>query len=302
MVDYHLLEVEVFIESNWRNKPLFTGKLVKSLLIDADPGLKQFFEKTSGSAPKLLHISPLYQDIGGRIRCIYSQVKRVNVSSEQRWVAIPLQISGKYRFYLGLADHGGLDFDKVFNAIMNMPGRHIFSNHVFHVEVVSARIIDVSRRVQSIAHDFTSSSSRLRVVFGSPTLLRDPFRAAKHKSLIPTPVNVFSTSIFIYLYLGGRLTRRSYYNLLISMHRIFNEAHTIHDTVRKVWMLYEHGKNPIPAITGYVNYHLNKEYYEMYKTRLDLSVLIEEVLKIMATLGTGTSRATGFGHVFLETR
>jgi len=54
----YLLEVEVLIRSGWR-APLFTGKLVKSILIDANPRLKEAFEKSSGSEPKLIHITPL---------------------------------------------------------------------------------------------------------------------------------------------------------------------------------------------------------------------------------------------------
>ncbi|MEM4004774.1 MAG: hypothetical protein QXM43_03965, partial [Desulfurococcaceae archaeon] len=66
----HLIKAVVKVSSDW-NAPLFTGKLVKSLLIDVDPNLKEVFKKIQGVEPKLIHITPLYESSKGKIRCIY---------------------------------------------------------------------------------------------------------------------------------------------------------------------------------------------------------------------------------------
>jgi len=306
MISYHLFEVEIFIDSDW-NAPLFTGKLVKSLLIDSNPNMKQIFEKSSGIEPKLIHISPLYEVNNGKIRCIYSQVKHKPIKGDgKRSKASPIQLKGKYKFYVGFVESRGLDFNTIFNTIMNLSGKHIFSNHVFNVEVLGTRTIDVDRYAQNIVWSLIGDShsksgeTRLRIIFSSPTLLRDPFRSAKHKSLVATPINIFSTPIYIYLHLVNRLRQKELYSLAILMHRLFNEAHTIHDTVKKVWIFYESNKNQIPAIIGYVNLHLNHDYYKKYSKKYQLEDFLTEIFKIMITLGTGTSRATGFGHIILE--
>jgi len=302
VIGYHLFEVEVFIDSDW-NAPLFTGKLVKSLLIDANPDLKPVFKKTSGPEPKLIHITPLYEANNDRIRCIYSQARREPAKGNGKKPKVnPVQLKGRYRFYIGFVESGRLGFDAVFNAVMNLSGSHIFSNKVFNVEVLAIKSVDVEKHVRDIVHALTggNSKAKLRVVFASPTQLRDPFRLSKYKSFAPISISIFSTPVYIYLYLARRLRQEEFYNTVIMMHRVLNEAHTVNDTVRKVWVLYESGKNPIPALIGYVNLHVNHDYYKRYSKRYQIEDFLTEIFKIMATLGTGTSRATGFGHVIIE--
>jgi len=300
MVDCYLLEVEVYIRSTW-HYPLFTGKLVKSILIDAEPRLKPVFERAAGPEPKLIHITPLYEANGGKVRCVYSKARRVGA----KWRVEPVRVAGRYRFYVGMVESWGYSFDLVYNAVLNSSGRHVFSNHLFEVEVISGRTVDVESlaltTVRALVRGDQDSgeSAKLRVVFASPTLLRDPFRRAKYKSLIPTPVNIFSTPLYTYLYLTGSLNQKNLYTLAILIHRLLSEAHTVHDTVRKTWVYYEPRKI-IPTLTGYVNLHLNQDYYEWYSKKYDLEELLTESLKITQTLGTGTSRAAGFGHITLE--
>jgi len=315
VIEGYLFEVEAFIRSGW-NAPLFTGKLVKSLLIDANPRLKPLFQKISGAEPKLIHITPLYRNDNGKITCVYSRVVKSNQSrrterkEEKEKINVgKVRVNGRYKFYIGFIEAEGIGwFDSIYNTVLNVSGRHVFSNHLFEVDLVSLKTIDVNQYATSFIQDILKQGEKtegkarrkIKIVFSSPTLLRDPFRSAKHKSLIPTPTCVFSTPIYTYLYLTGRLTLRNFYNLTVFTHRVFNEAHTIYDTTRRVWVLYEQGKNPIPAIAGYVNYHLNQTYYEKYKARFDITTFLEEIFKIMTALGTGTSRATGFGHILLR--
>jgi len=84
------------------------------------------------------------------------------------------------------------------------------------------------------------------------------------------------------------------------VHRLFSEAHTIYDTVRKVWVLYDPDKTPIPAIVGYVNLYINREYYGKYSKVYKLDDFLIDIFKITISLGVGTSRATEFGHTILK--
>lgn len=299
----YLLSVSVDIKSNWSGV-LFTGKLVKSLLIDAEPRLKKFFEKTYGNAPKLIHVTPLYMYIRSNkvdkrrkvINCVYSYVR----DSDGR--AVRIKVCGKYTFYVGFVESEAMEsprFNEVYNALLNLSGRHRFKNQDFSVELVSAEVVDVHGNVKNVVKDFVETG-KIRVVFASPTLLRDPLRSGKHKSFTPTPMNIFSTPVYINLYLTGRFRQKYILRILTILHRVLNEPYSIYRTVKLRWVKYEEDKNPIPTLVGYVNLYINKTYYDEYSKRVDVSTLLEELLLTITSLGTGTSRATGFGHILIS--
>lgn len=211
-----------------------------------------------------------------------------------------VKAGGRYSFYVGFAETEVVDspsFDAVYNALLNTTGRHKFGDLVLDVELVSLESIDVLQQGRETVTGL-KSTGKIRVVFASPTLLRDPFRAGKHKSLIPTPLNIFSTPLYVNLYLSGELSQRVYLTRLIILHRLLNEPHSVHKTTRVVKIRYDASKNPIPTLIGYVNLYLNSSYYDHYTRRnINVDAMLEETLATMLALGTGTSRATGFGHV-----
>ncbi|MEM3964275.1 MAG: CRISPR system precrRNA processing endoribonuclease RAMP protein Cas6 [Thermofilaceae archaeon] len=275
-------------------KNCFTGKLVKSMLIGGNLKLESFFEKASGGSPKLIHITPLYiekvENGNSRTKCIHS-LRYVNGSS-------------RYSFYVGFIETATAvspTFDDVYDAIINLSGRRRFGANVFDVELISAESVDVVREAKKAVSDLTRFG-KIRVVFASPTLLRDPFRIGKHKSLTPTPMNVFSTPVYVNLYLTGKLKQKHLIRTLIILHRLLNEPYSIHKTIKVIRLKYEKDKNPIPALIGYINLYLNKHYLDLYTTTgIDTEALLEETFATALTLGIGTSRATGFGHTKITT-
>jgi len=297
----HLIEVGVEIRSDWK-KPLFTGKLVKSILIDTEPSLKKFFEKKNGEAPKLVHITPLYKINGDKIECVYSRV----ISNKNGVPVVnPVRINGLYRFYIGFLDgdlEGSLSHDMIFKTLINISGKIIFKNHMFKVELISVREIDVERISKEAVRNLLKNSM-IKMIFSSPTLLKDPFREGKHKSLIPTPMNVFSVPASIYLYAYGKYSKKNLLQMLKILHRVINETHSLigdgtnRGTIEKIFVQYEEKKNPIPSIIGYANYRINQRHLEQYQKKIEIEKLLEDITKIILTLGTGTSRATGFGHI-----
>ncbi|MEM1606480.1 MAG: hypothetical protein QXW41_09570 [Fervidicoccaceae archaeon] len=68
-------------------------------------------------------------------------------------------------------------------------------------------------------------TGKIRVVFASPTLLRDPFRAGKYKSLTPSPMNIFSTPVYVNLYAEGRLRWGLLVKTLLVIHRLLSEPY-----------------------------------------------------------------------------
>ena len=62
----HLFRVKVFVEG-FRGV-LFTGKFVKTLLINKLPEYTDLFKPVKGNVPKLIHVSPLYRVRGGRVK------------------------------------------------------------------------------------------------------------------------------------------------------------------------------------------------------------------------------------------
>jgi len=272
----------------------FTGKLVKSLLIDSNPRLKPFFEKTSGSTPKLIHVTPLYVERfeSGKlcVKCVHSFRDKAGF--------------GKFSFYVGFVEADAMTspaLDDVYTALLNLSGRHRFTARVFDVELVSAESVDVDKEANG-AVEALMRSGKIRVVFSSPTLLRDPFRVGKYKSLTPTPLNIFSTPVYVNLCIMGRLKWRSFIKTLIVIHRLLGEPYSIHRTTKVIRIKYEKSKKPIPALIGYVNLYLNKHYQDHYTAKgIDTKTLLKETFATTLTLGTGTSRATGFGHTTITT-
>jgi len=297
----YLLGVDVYLDTTI-NDILFTGKLVKSLLIDANPQLKEVFAKVRGIQPKLIHITPLYEISNGKIKCLYSYAI---VDMKNRIVKKYKTIlrSGVYRFYIGFIEddvNGAVNFDAIYNTLLNISGLHRFRRHNVKIDLVSIDIINIYTHIRNLVKELLRSKGKLRIIFSSPTLLRDPLRMNKQKSLIPTPMNIFSTPVYITSYLLGELKRKTIIETLVLLHRLLNEPYSIYNTVSIKWVIYDKSKQPIPTITGYVNLHLNETYYESYSKKLNIEELLEKIFTITSTLGTGTSRAAGFGHTILQ--
>lgn len=297
----YLLSVDVYLDTHI-NDVLFTGKLVKSLLIDANPKLREVFAKTYGTPPKLIHITPLYQNSNGRVKCLYSYaIDSADKSGREKVTRVTIS-SSVYRFYVGFVESAtpnSFSFDELYDTLLNISGTHTFCNYVVKAELVSVEVTDARSHSRDAVRELVKSSGRMRLVFSSPTLLRDPLRSIKFKSLVPTPMNIFSTPVYILHYLVGKLTTKSLTKALIMVHRLLSEPHSYLETVKRKWIVYEKGKNPIPALIGYVNLHLNKHYYEHYSKTYNVEGMLEKLLTLLLTLGTGTSRASGFGHVEL---
>jgi hypothetical protein len=277
---------------------VYTGKLSKTLVITAVPELAPHFQPSSGSPPKLVHVSPLYRESGGRVEAVYTRLscKGGQLARCDDGVPRPVFLEGLYTFYLGLST-SLLDPGRVLSGLASLDGYLEFMKQKVRVSVRQVEYID-PHSLASRLLDEAASRGGLKVVFSSPTQLRDPFRRGRHKSFLPSPLNVFSTPAYIYVYQRWGFKRGRFLKLLRVLDRVFNETYTALKTVRLTWFVYE--KRPEPGLIGYAKYAVNDYYYEEYSKRLGLREAIEGVLAAAVALGTGTGRAAGLGHVFLE--
>ena len=275
---------------------LFTGKLVKTIIIRVLPELGGFFQPSRSGYPKLIHVSPLYTRVGGRIRCVYSSIDCRGDTARCGGRPSQVVLNGDYWFYIGFSEKL-LSHEKFLEAVMGLDDCFVFMDQrvcavLSELEYINMReaILDTARRVLG--------SGKLKIVFSSPTMLRDPFKRTKHKSLIPTVFNIFSTPLYLMLHNTGSYSLRKYRRQLLILHKIFNEPYTTLKTVKLKWIVYKH--RPEPTITGYMNLFINQDYLQYYGRYIDMEKYLGEILTYMAALGVGVGRATGFGHVTVE--
>lgn len=280
---------------------LYTGKLVKTIFINACPATKRLFEPLMGSAPKLLHLSPLYRvREDGKVECLYSYA----LCRDMRKPIIrchgpprPVSLDGGYFFYFGF--HSSLmDPFEFVNAIANHSSCFEFMNQRVCVDVREVEIYDPIE----ISRDIVSSVLKhggLKVVFSSPTMLRDPLRTGgKFKTFLPTPDNVFASPLYVALYAQGKLTLGRFRKELLRVRRLFNETYSVLSSVKIRWIYYS--SRPEPALVGFVNYRLNNDYLEFLKQKVNPDEWLIDIISHAITLGVGAGRATGFGHVFIK--
>jgi len=283
----------------------YTGKLVKSLLISGHPPLEKVFARGAGFPPKPIHVSPLYTDTEKGVRAVYS-----------RWVAKDLMVRGPasaadvrpvrltaermYFFYVGTSAEL---LGKVLAALAEV-SRFTFG----HVEVEVSRLsyevsyVNVEREAEE-TRKAIESTGQLKVVFESPTLLRDPLAlyGSRFKLLIPLPEAVLATPLMMYLLDTGRYRRSLLIKLAIYIRSALSIPYSAMGTTRVVWYVYN-GKL-LPAMIGYAKYHVNPDAVArssaklLSKYSLDLLDCIAKAVALSKVYGAGGGRASGFGHI-----
>lgn len=289
--------LRVFVEIDSFKGILFTGKLVKSILIRACPWLEESFKPSKGPVPKLLHVSPLFRVTGNRgIECVYSyaRCKQRGYFVKCDGPPIPVVLGGNYYFYFGFHEFS-TSSSKVLDALLSYRDCFEFMGQRVCIGVEGLDVynphsvsLDLARRVLE--------TGGLKVKFSSPTMLRDPLKPrGKHKTLLPSVFNVFATPVYAWLYASGRYTKGCLRRELLRLHRLLGETYSVLGGVRVKWIYYS--SKPEPALIGYVNYRVNQDYLEYLKSRMNVEEWLSEVFAYTLTLGVGAGRATGFGHV-----
>lgn len=286
----------------------YTGKLVKSLLLSGCPHLEEVFAKASGFPPKPIHISPLYTYTEKGVRAVYSRwvpkgyiVKEVVSTAQVKPVVIE---SGRtYFFYIGTS--AGL-LEKVLLALAEAV-RFTFGYLEVAIDDLKYEVdyLDVIREADVIRKAL-ENSKRLKVIFESPTLLRDPLALYKDKFrvLIPLPEAVLATPSLMCLLDLGRYRRTLLLKLALFIRSSFNMPYSTMGTTRIVWYVYD--SKLLPAMIGYTRYYLNIDVISKVSTKvqskynLDFLDIVSKAIALSKVYGLGSGRATGFGHTSWE--
>lgn len=282
MAVYRLVKVRLRYEGEKLRYRDYTAKIVKSILIEANPALKPAFEDNK-DAVKQIHITPLFaMGRDGREKCLYSRVRGSKVYN------VVLSRDTHFYFYIGFNAH--LYERDVFKALMSLPveipvrERRVAFN-IGGYELVRSLDLSNYRNVRKNVQNWTCAKS-IKVVFKTPTLIRDPYTAGRRRFL---PLAGWLFSINALDLFGGRTARR----IIKGLNYLLRESYTALETVRITHYIYE-GK-PKPALIGYIKYFLDTMRLTPSKAiALEKLPLIMEHAQI---LGAGTGRAAGFGHI-----
>jgi len=281
---YSLHKIKIRVKNPFITRD-FTGKFVKSLLIEANPALKDVFENPSYPTPKPIRISPL---LLGEEK--FPRVAVYPKTFDQKKGVSPLEIKGDYYFLIGINSDLDREYFSLFElfhvAIANLfAGINIkYGNFDVFVKAIGYKQLDVQ---------FPKNFKILKIKFISPSLFKDPFsRIARvkdgtFKRFMPIPPYIFSLNVY-------ELMREKYSRSIIRLGYAFYESYNNLETVKRIFYSYD-GKL-LPGVVGYA------KFFKREKMREEV---LEDFMRILIhaqIMGIGTGRANGFGYTIIETK
>ncbi len=268
----------VITPSDYSPLPAFTGKFVKSLLIEANPKIKTIFE--SRIQPKPISISTLYRIVNGK-RIYLWKIAGKNT----RFQAKP---GVRYYFEIGFSE----DVLTIVNdTILNIDGVKLLDAKWYLVEV-EFEIHKLPVKEEGFLNKYSIEGKKsVKIEFRTPALLLDPYKKTRVKRFLPLPGIVFSYNIGELLRLGRG---KEYFGSIILVNSILNETYHILNTVKPILYVYE-GKE-LPGLTGFAKYMIDHELVKATDSKL----FLENILLHASIMGVGTSRANGFGNVTIK--
>jgi len=256
----------------------FTGKFVKTLLINANPNLERIFEDKRTPSPKPLRITPLLED--GTEEPVYPKVvirRFGEAAGKPKSSPNPIAVNGLYHVYVGY--ESGLE-PEVDLAVTKLMG----GVELEYGSQVRVRLVEYEKVEQRVPREFSS----VKVYFITPAVFVDPFvklsklDGDRAKRFVPYPPLIFSVNVY-------DVFRKTYGRNIIRLSYALVESHTVLNTVTKVWYYYD-GKW-LPGVIGYAKFFLRKGIPERAKEA------VRKVLENAMEMGVGSGRAAGFGFV-----
>jgi len=297
----------------------YTAKLVKSLLISGNPNLKDVFARRESLPPKPIHITPLYtysidrsseEKRERKVEAVYSRIVPRGSSARPPTVdeIRPVRIEAGRRYFFYVGTNIAL-LNEVLLGLSNIDG-FVFGRERVFVDQLSyeIRYVDVERNSEEILETLkTAREKRMRVVFNSPTLLKDPLvvmRRRKRKLLLPLPEAILSTPLLMVLIDKGMVRKSIFMRCMIYVKSILDIPYTALKTINLVWYVYDN--EVLPAMIGYIKYFIDYQTLQYaqsvmeIKCGLDFMELLSKTTILAQVYGVGDGRATGFGHVTIK--
>lgn len=302
-----LITVRVSFERGFTTKD-YTGKLVKTLLMQGNKNLVEVFESGSPFPPKPIHVSPLYDLSGGDgkgKKPVYARyIPRCGEMAKPNRNIEPIAIEAdkEYLFHVGVSSDLA---EEVFKALAEAD-RLSYGNNTIPVSSLSyeTEYTDIARRGEEIEAKL-SSSQALKIVFSSPALLKDPLvlawaRRAKKKIMIPLPEAVLSMPLIMLLIDLGRFRQSLYIKMLRYIKTALDTTYSMLGTAKLVWYVYD---NKIePGVIGYIKYKIDRDSTQRIevlankKHSISFTETLANTIALAEVYGIGDGRATGFGH------
>lgn len=306
-----VLEIEVRFERDFLIKD-YTAKLVKTLLISCCRDLEQIFDRPPSFPPKPVSISPLYIEVGGKIRAVYA--KKV-LGEEQKGLPPaeeipPARIEGgkPYKFYLRAPMEIAA---RVAQSLPDAVGKvFTFGRTRVAIADIAYRVtqVDVEKEVEETLNALRKSD-RVKVVFMSPAKLKNPYVyrwAAKKKKgfFLPTPSSVFSIPLYMALADSGLLRESLYRRLIRYIDTVLDTPYTYLKTAKIAAYVYDGSTKP--ALIGYVKYFVDREAIDRAEVLLEYKLkhsplnILAKTITAARIYGIGNGRAAGFGHTRIQ--
>jgi hypothetical protein len=259
----------------------FTGKFVKTLLINTNPELEKIFEDKKYPSPKPLRITPLLED--KKEEPVYPKVvitRFGEVAGKPKNSPNPISINGLYHVYIG--------YEKSLEPEINLTITKLLGGvELKYGNDVRVKLIEYEKVEQEVPREFNS----VKVYFITPAIFVDPFVKVSQtdkdraKRFIPFPPLIFSVNVY-------DLFKETYKRNIIRLSYSLIESHTILNTVTKVWYYYD-GKW-LPGVIGYAKFFLRKGIHKNAKEA------VKKILENAIEMGVGSGRAAGFGFVKMK--
>jgi len=262
----------------------YTAKLLKTLLIKANPKLEHYFQPQRGAPPKPIHVTTLFIE-DTKTRALYPHTS----DPRRRPKPVTLEAGKPYTAYLGARQEA---VGEIAEALAILAGG-IEIQH--HNKTVVVRLVEVSQ----IAHlDITNPPTiidretvAVKAIWATPTIPVNPWnRETKHRPLLPAPSYMFAVNA-LELSHGNQKT---YEKLIKIIEKVLQPTHAALKTTKITWYKYEN--NLLPALIGYTKYMINPNTTQQEIEQINL------ILAHATIMGAGTGRAAGFGHTKIQTK
>jgi len=258
----------------------FTGKFVKTLLINANPELERVFEDKDYPSPKPLRITPLLK--GENEEPVYPKVvsRFGGAAGKPKNSPSPIGVDGLYHVYIGYRE--GLE-PEVSVAIARLLG----GVELKYGSDVRVKLVEYERVEQEVPREFSS----VKVYFISPAVFVDPFAKVfqankdRAKRFVPFPPLIFSVNVY-------DVFKEDYERNIMRLSYSLVESHTVLNTVTKAWYYYD--GRWLPGVIGYAKFFLRKGISDRDKDA------VRKILQDAMEMGVGSGRAAGFGFVKLK--
>ncbi len=261
----------------------YTGKLVKTIVATASERLAEEIASRRPGEAKPLSLSPVYT-LGrdGKPRALYPHTASPNDTPRP----VTLQPGRTYFFNIGVA--AALE-PEIQAVIMRLLAGHRIPTRSGEATVTLTAAERLNHYTTTAGPTIAPRPGQcIKVVLSAPTLPTSPYHpGSRVKRLTTSPLHLFAVNLHA-------LYRRPDPRALAALD-LLTPSPSSTRTVATTW--YHYSGRTLPALTGYIKYCID----DTVEASNDQLETLGHILSHAATMGAGSSRATGFGDLKITT-